>query len=160
MPSKRYLRSLVARHSNHSLSDMRKIFIIVLLLSASSNNGFGQKRMSTIYDGENIKAYTDSFKGKPLAFLLDHIEPEIKAVYVETERDHNAPGYFIFKFIDSEEQKKYNLANKRSLSVLVYVKEKFRWNKQGVEATKWSQNDAEAFGCLTIVRVGVVGESL
>lgn len=139
---------------------MRKVFIIVVFLFTASVNGFGQKLMPTIYDSENIKACADSFVGKPLSFLLMQIEPEIKTVFVETGRAHNAPSYLIFKFIDKEEQRKYNLLNKRSLSILVYVKENFKWDKKPSEILKWSKNDAEALGHLTILRVGVVGESL
>ena len=144
----------------HFLFCMKKIIATGLFLLCITISGLSQKLMPTIYDAEKIRAYADSFKGKPLSFLLSQIEPEIKTVFVETHRAHNAPSYFVFKFIDREEQKRYNMAQKRSLSILVYLKENFTWSKQGSAAQRWSKNDAEAYGSLTILRVGVVGESL
>ena len=100
------------------------------------------------------------FLDKPLSALLKEIGPEIATVFAESRRAHKALSYFVFKFITREEQARYNLAGKRSLSILVFVIENFDWDKPVSKMTQWTKEDAERLGHLTVVRISIVGEAL
>lgn len=116
--------------------------------------------MPTVYDAQKLKDNDSLFLDKPLSALLKEIGPEIVTVSTSSHRAHNALSYLIFKFIRREEQGRYNLAGKRSLSILVFVKENFDWDKPRDKMMQWTKEDAERLGHLTIVRIGIVGETL
>jgi hypothetical protein len=92
--------------------------------------------------------------------LWKSIRPEIITASTESHRAHNALSYLIFKFIPREELRRYNLAGKRSLSIHVYVKENFDWNKTKENMMQWTKEDAERLGHLTIYRISIIGEAL
>lgn len=116
--------------------------------------------MPTVYDAQKLKDNDSLFLDKPLRTLLEEIGPGIVFVSTESHRAHKALSYIIFKFTSREEQGRYNLAGKRSLSILIFVKENFDWDKPRDEIFQWTKEDAERLGHLTVVRIGIVGEVL
>jgi hypothetical protein len=116
--------------------------------------------MTTVKDALKIKENDSLFIDKPLRKVLNEIVPEIKLVFAESNRAHNALSYFIFKFVSREEYNKYIAANKRPVTILVYVKENFDWNKSKENMLQWTKEDAETYGNLTVYRIGVLGETL
>ncbi len=132
--------------------------MLFCVLSACSSPA--QQLMPTVYDAQKLKDNDSLFLGKPLSILLKEIGPEIVTVSTESQRAHHALSYLIFKFISREEQGRYKLAGKRSLSILIFVKENFDWDKPGDKMMQWTREDAQRLGHLTIVRIGIVGESL
>jgi hypothetical protein len=141
------------------MKHLLKVFTFFFLVAANCSS-HAQQLMQTINDVEKLKANEQLFIDNPLNTLLKEIGPEIKAVFVDGNRPDGGLSIIIFKFVDREEQKKYNLAGKRSLSILVSIKEHFEWNKPKEKIVKWEKEDAEKFGNLTIARIGVVGEVL
>ena len=136
-----------------------RVFVIVLLL-ISGYSGYAQPLMQTVHDAQILKDNEPLFVDKPLKTLLKEIGPTIKMVFTDSHKPHHALSIIIFKFIDKEEQKKYDQAGKRSLSLLVYIKENFDWNKPKESRLQWTSEDAEKLGNLTIARIGIVGENL
>ena len=134
-----------------------KLFVGILLL-AEGHHGVAQPLMGTVYDAHKLKENELLFVDQPLHVLLKEIGPDIKTVFTESNRPHKAPSYIIFKFIDQEEQQKYKLAGKRSLSILIYIKESFDWNKPKDEVLKWTNQDTEKYGHLTVMRIAILGE--
>lgn len=134
--------------------------ILIILLVISGYSSPAQPLMQTVQDVQKIKDSAHPFVDKPLKKLLKEIGPEIKMVFTDSHRPHKALSVIIFKFIDREEQLKYDQAGKRSLSMLVFIKENFDWNKSGPTSLQWITEDAERLGNLTIAKIGVVGETL
>ena len=65
-----------------------------------------------------------------------------------------ARGYFVFKFVDSVEEKQYNKEGKLSPRIRVFVKESFEWDFEKRPKEKqfiWTKSDEERYGNLTII---------
>jgi hypothetical protein len=139
----------------HLLNILALIFLVVVNYSCHA-----PRIMQTVNDAQKLQANEQLFIDRPLKTLLKEIGPEIKLVSVEGKRADGAISYIIFKFTDWEERKKYNLAGKTPLTIIVRIKERFEWNKPREEMFKWTREDAKKYGSLTIASIGVVGETL
>ena len=114
--------------------------------------------MRTINDAQKLKTNEKLFIGKPLKEVLKEIKPEIKMVFAEPNRSHGAASFFMFRFIDLEEEKKYNKVGKRPLSVTIFVKEKFHWDKTDLprsDQLKWTNSDKRKYQNLTVAYIRV-----
>lgn len=134
--------------------------IALMVVALSGYPSHAQQLMSTVYDAQKLKDNDSLFLDRPLRTLLKEIGPEIVAVFTDSRRAHKALSVIIFKFTTREESERYKLAGKRSLSILVFVKENFDWDKPPGKMTEWTKEDAERLGHLTIMRIGIVGETL
>jgi hypothetical protein len=139
---------------------MKHSLPVIVLLIVCGYSSYAQPLMQTLQDVQKLQDSAHLFVDKPLKTLLKEIGPTIKTVFTDSHRPHHALSVIIFKFIDKEEQGKYNLAGKRSLSLLVYIKENFDWNKSKEARLQWTVEDAERLGNLTIYRIDIVGETL
>ena len=137
---------------------MAKPFILFLLITAAYNCR-SQQLIQVVKDAYKLKENGQLFIDKPLKNLLNEIVPEIKMVFAEGNRAHSALSYFIFRFVDLEGYKKYNCAGKKPLGIRVMIKEPFEWNKSREDIIKWTKEDAEKFGNLTVVYISVYGEA-
>jgi hypothetical protein len=137
---------------------MKACFFILIILLSISFSGKTQKLFETQHHILKLKDSAQRFVGKPLKELLNEIGPEIKFVSAEGQRAHNALSYMIFKFVSKEEYRKYNIVGKRPLGILVYLKEKFQWDKPRKELNKWTKEDEMFYGNFTIVALSIYGE--
>ncbi len=144
---------------------MKKIFTVIalILLVVSNYDCQGQQIMQTINDVQELKVNEKLFVDKSFNILLKEIKPEIKRAYGEIRRAHGALSYFVFCFVDWDEQRLYNIQGKASPRITVFVKENFEWDKSKLplaERDKWTKEDAIKYGNLTVVYFRVSGEKL
>lgn len=151
---------------------MKYVFKISLLalLMAINHNLHAQKMMQTLGDAQKLKDNALYFRDKPLKVLLNEIGPEIKMVFVEDEYVGSESLCFItFKFVDFEDYKKITAKGKHPLSVTAMIKDNykwwnhdsrpFKWDKPFAERMKWTREDVEKYGNLTIAYIRVSGEA-
>lgn len=135
--------------------------LLVILLMIIITQAFSSpKLLSSLNDAPRLNDNAYLFVNKPLKILLKEIGPKIKMVSVDGKPAHRGVPIIIFRFTDGEGLKAYNLAGKRPVAIVVRIKERFEWNKPRSEMLTWTKADAEKYGTLTILAVGVVGESL
>lgn len=109
-------------------------------------------------DAYKLKTNEHQFINKPLKDLLKEIKPEIKFVSVTVDY----PPFFSFRFISLEEIMKKSINdNTFGIGLYVYVKEPLDWNfdkRPKDRAYKWTKEDLEKYGNLTVERIKVIGK--
>ncbi|HQV06502.1 MAG: hypothetical protein R2796_03575 [Chitinophagaceae bacterium] len=128
---------------------------MVLITSCSCA---GQKLVKTAGDAPKLEQHKNMFIGKPLSVLLNEIGPTIKMASAEGARSDGYPGFFYFRFVTRKEGNKLRLAKVRPISIFVYVKEKFVWDKRAkpvADREKWTEEDVNRYKNLTVVGISV-----
>ena len=133
-----------------------KIFTIVFLL-AITTSCHSQKIVQKTSDAKKLESNKSQFIGRPLKDLLKEIKPKIETALGSPGTSEQA-GFFNFYFTPKAEYDKYRAENKFPLTIKVYIKESFDWNRK--EKTKddwlnWTKEDEEKYGNLTIVDIKV-----
>lgn len=137
------------------------IITTLIFLVFGSFSCKSQQIMRTLNDAQKLQSNKRFFIGKPLYTLLKEIAPEIKTALVRESSAENL-GAFIFRFVDRENQKKYNKDRKFPLGITVFVKEKLECNpadKPMGEREKWTKKDEKKYGNLTVMDIRVYGEN-
>ncbi|MFT3822517.1 MAG: hypothetical protein QM731_01305 [Chitinophagaceae bacterium] len=141
---------------------MARIITIVSLILLLTTGCHTAAIMQTVSDAPKLKEQDSFFIGKPLRTLLKEIGPRIRMAYGEGQpAHHDALSYFIFKFITHEELTRYNTANKKPLSIIVYIKERFEWDRLSrplKQRFTWTKKDEQQYGELTIVNFRIYGD--
>lgn len=135
------------------MNDIFKIFVILLFIINTSCKA--QQMVQTPQDIYKLKENEQQFINKPLKNLLNEIKPEIKLVLGTLDY----PPFFSFYFISREELNKKTLGS--TLRFYVYVKEPLDWNfdkRPKDTAYKWTKEDVEKYGNLTVERIKVSGK--
>ena len=136
------------------MSNTFKIFIIVSFVI--NVNCKAQQMVQVPMDAYKLKTNEQQFINKPLKDLLKEIKPEIKLVTGTVDY----PPFFSFRFITREELiRKSTIGG--TLGIYVYVKEPLDWkfeNRPKDTAYKWTKEDIEKYGNLTVVRIKVIGK--
>ena len=116
--------------------------------------------MQEVSDANKIEINADMFINKPLSTLLREIKPEIKLAYGEGERADGAPSYLIFNFVDRSQKAQIEKSKiSASAKIIVYVKERFVWNRTNQPSGKkenWTMADFQKFKNLTVISVRVL----
>lgn len=136
-----------------------KFFPLIFFLVITSCHS--KKMMRTLNDAKKLEINQKQFIGKPLKALLEQIKPQIKMVSVR-ESSAETPGAIIFKFVDSEEIKKYNKQGKYPLGITVFLKEPFYFdakNKPKGKKLSWTEEDTKKYGNLTVTGIRVFGNN-
>ncbi|RUT69584.1 hypothetical protein D0817_15540 [Flavobacterium cupreum] len=135
---------------------MKNTLKLLLLFSVIHCSCKAQQMVQTTKDVYLLKINEQQFINKPLKNLLKEIKPEIKFVSGTVEY----PSFFSFRFISREELIKRPLGG-NILGLYVYVKEPLDWNfdkRPKDTAYKWTEEDAEKYGNLTVERIKVIGK--
>ena len=109
--------------------------------------------MRTVNDAKKLRINEKQFIGKPLKKVLKETKPEIKMVFVEPSRPHGAASFFMFRFIDREEERQYNKEGRTPLSVMIFVKEKFEWDDMA--RIQWTKADVKKYQNLTVAYIRI-----
>jgi hypothetical protein len=136
--------------------------LYLYLLICTNYSCYGQKLIQKPSDAPKLEKNKSLFVNKPFSTLLKQIGPAIKSVYAETNRSEGAPGFFIIKFIDNKEQKKFTKSKKTPIRITVFIKEKFIWdktNKPVDQRETWTNEDIEKYKDLTVIDIRVYGEA-
>ncbi|MEO6177009.1 MAG: hypothetical protein ABIP27_17785 [Flavobacterium circumlabens] len=115
-----------------------------------------QQMVQVPMDAYKLKTNEQQFINKPLKDLLKEIKPEIRLVSGTVDY----PPFFSFRFISREELIKRPLGG-NILGIYVYVKEPLDWNfdkRPKDTAYKWTKEDLEKYGNLTVERIKVIGK--
>ncbi|MCD0465129.1 hypothetical protein [Flavobacterium sp. ENC] len=133
-----------------------KLKLFVLLFSLMQYSCQAQQMVQVPMDAYKLKTNEHQFINKPLKDLLKEIKPEIKLVSGTVEY----PPFFSFRFISREELIKRPLGG-NILGLYVYVKEPLDWDfdkRPKDTASKWTKEDLEKYGNLTVERIKVIGK--
>lgn len=131
--------------------------IPVLLLLLIVNTSCKAQMVQIPADVYKLKENEQQFINKPLKDLLKEIKPEIKLVNAEI----NQQSYFSFYFISRDELMKKSTET-IPLGFYVYIKEPLDWDfdKRPKESQyKWTKEDLEKYGNLTVTRIKIRGEA-
>jgi hypothetical protein len=132
-------------------------FVILFIASASC---YAQQMVRKTSDAKKLEINKSEFIGKPLKNLLKEIGPTI-ATALGSPGSTEQPSFFNFYFSQKKEYDNYRKQNKFPLTIKVYVKENFEWNKRGKtreDWLNWTKEDEERYGNLTILDIKVYNE--
>jgi len=138
---------------------LSKIFTLLFLLGVSSCQA--QKMVQKTSDAKKLEINKNQFVGKPLSILLKEIGPKIETA-LGSPGTNERPGFFNFYFAPKEEYDKYRAQDKFPLTIKVYIKESFEWNKKGKTKDNWLnwiKDDEEKYGGLIVADVKVYNEN-
>ena len=133
-------------------------FIFLLIANYSC---YAQQMVKTTNDAKKLELNEKQFIGRPLKTLLKEINPKIERV-IGSPGNIERPGYFIFYFIPNKDYNLYRKKNKIPLTVKVYIKEPFEWNRRNKPKNNWLDwtiEDEKKYGDLTIGAIRVYGEN-
>ena len=112
-------------------------------------------------DAKKLEINKVQFIGKPLKDLLEEIKPKIETALGSPGSNEQA-GFFNFYFAPKAEYDKYRAENKFPLTIKVYIKESFDWNRKGKtkeDWLNWTKEDEEKYGNLAISDIKVYNEN-
>ncbi len=136
-----------------------KIFTIVFLLVITASC-HSQKMVQKTSDAKKLEINKNQFIGKPLNVLLKEVGPKIETV-LGSPGSSERPGFFNFYFTPKAEYDQYRAQEKFPLTIKVYIKESFEWNKKGKTSDdwlKWTKDDEEKYGNLIVSDIKVYNE--
>jgi hypothetical protein len=87
-------------------------------------------------DAQNLERNKNQFIGKPLKELLKEIKPKIETA-LGSPGTNERPGFFNFYFAPKEEYDKYRAQDTFPLTIKVYIKESFEWDRKGKTKDDW-----------------------
>lgn len=130
-------------------------FLLIIALSCKA-----QKLVEKIGDSKKLEINKDRFIGLPLKNLLKEIGPKIELALGSPGSAERA-SFFNFYFASKKQYDKYRTQNKFPLTIRVYVKSTFRWDKKGKSIDdwlNWTKEDTEKYGDLIITDIKVYNE--
>ncbi|HEV8271234.1 MAG TPA: hypothetical protein VGQ04_07995 [Chitinophagaceae bacterium] len=141
------------------MKPLSKIFTLLFLLGVSSCQA--QKMVQKTSDAKKLEINKNQFVGKPLSVLLKEIGPKIETALGSPGTNERA-GFFSFYFAPKAEYDKYRSQEKFPLTIKVYIKDSFEWNRK--DKTKdswlnWTKEDEEKYGSLIIADIKVYNEN-
>lgn len=119
-----------------------------------------QKFVQTKADVKKLQTYEKQFIGKPLKVLLNEIEPKIETAIARSSNSSQA-SFFNFYFTPKNEYNRFRKQNKFPLTIKVYIKGSFVWDKKGKnsdEWLKWTKEDELQFGDLIVEGIKVYND--
>jgi len=130
------------------------LLFLLLTLALQSRS----QLMKTL-DDAHLLAENDSllFRGKPLKNLLKEIGPEIEWVSVAERKNYYWNVTWIYFRFKIREADKPDCKSRAQPRIRVFFREDFEWKKSGPDFTKWTKDDAERLGNLTIAFIKVYG---
>ncbi|MDQ6608950.1 MAG: hypothetical protein M3Y85_03925 [Bacteroidota bacterium] len=138
---------------------IKSILLAAAAFAFMSISCCSQPIMRSLNDISKIKANQQNYTGKPLANLLQDIEPSILRVTVTSRKDSTGnPGYFYFRFLNNKVEDSISKAGGFPMGLVVYIKEPFTWDYKSRPADKkfsWTPEDVKHYGHLTIERLRV-----
>jgi len=135
------------------------IAVILLLVIATSSRA--QKMVQKTSDARKLEINKNQFIGKPLSILLKEIGPRIETA-LGSPGTNERPGFFNFYFATKAEYDKYRTQDKFPLTIKVYIKESFEWDKKGKtkeDWLNWTNEDEEKYGDLIVADIKVYNEN-
>ena len=120
-----------------------------------------QKMVQKTSDAQNLERNKNQFIGKPLKDLLKEIKPKIETA-LGSPGTNERPGFFNFYFAPKEEYDKYRAQDKFPLTIKVYIKESFEWDRKDKTNDtwlNWTKEDEEKYGDLIIADIKVYNEN-
>ncbi|WP_374172820.1 hypothetical protein [Flavobacterium tructae] len=129
------------------------IFITLLIVNTGCK---AQQMVQTPNDVNKLRENEQQFINKPLKNLLKEIKPELKLVRAEIDQH----SYFSFYFISHKEALKLSI-DSIPLGFYVYIKEPLDWDtdKRPLDIQyKWTKEDLEKYGNLTVTRIKIRGK--
>jgi hypothetical protein len=139
---------------------IKLITLITLVVASYSSHA---QLMQSINDAQKIIDNEQFFRDKPLKILLQEIGPKIEMVMANGVGSSERLTYFVFRFMDKEEQKEYYREGKKPITIHVKTKENFEWEKHNLlesEREQWTKQDAIKYGNITIAYIKVYGDNL
>lgn len=137
-----------------------RIFFCTLLIAVISSCQ-AQKMVQKTSDAKKLEINKNQFIGKPLSILLKEIAPKIETALGSPGTNERA-GYFNFYFASKAEYDKYRAKEKFPLTIKVYIKDSFEWNRRGKTKDSWlnwTKEDEEKYGSLIIADLKVYNEN-
>lgn len=133
------------------------ILAVALFITTSC---YAQKLVQTKADVKKLQTYEKQFIGKPLKALLKEIEPRIETAIARSSNSSQA-SFFNFYFTPKNEYDRLRKQNKFPLTIKVYIKGNFIWDKKGKtkeEWLKWTKEDELKFGDLIVESIRVYND--
>ena len=130
---------------------------MVILFSTFNISCHGQEMVQKSGDAPDLEINKSKFVGKTLKMLLKQIKPKIESA-IAREGNSMQIGFFNFYFTPKKDYDKYRSQDKFPLTIKVYVKGSFVWDRRGsTEDTRlnWSLEDEKKYGDLIIVDIKV-----
>jgi hypothetical protein len=137
---------------------MKTILFSSLLILAFSCKA--QKMVQKIDDSKKLEINKDKFIGSPLKDLLKETSPKIETA-LGSPGSAERPSFFNFYFASKKQYDKYRTQKKFPLTIRVYVKGTFIWDKRGKSIDdwlNWTKEDTEKYGDLIITDIQVYNE--
>ena len=139
---------------------LSRIFFCTLLIAIISSCK-AQKMVQKTSDAKKLEINKNQFVGKPLSILLKEIGPKIETALGSPGTNERA-GFFSFYFASKGEYDKYRAQDKFPLTIKVYIKEIFEWDKKGKtkdDWLNWTREDEEKYGNLIVADIKVYNEN-
>jgi hypothetical protein len=120
-----------------------------------------QKMVQKTNDAKKLEINKNQFIGKPLKDLLKEIKPKIETA-LGSPGTNERPGFFNLYFASKSEYDNDRAQDKFPLTIKVYIKESFEWDRK--DKTKdtwlnWTKEDEEKYGDLIIADIKVYNEN-
>lgn len=131
--------------------------VIPIFFTAITVSCYSQQMVQSQQDAKKLEINKEQFIGKPLKDLLKEIKPKIKTA-LGAPGSSELPSFFNFYFTAKKDYDKYRAKNKFPLTIKVYVKGTFEWDKRGKTKDNWldwTKQDEERYGDLIIADVKV-----
>jgi hypothetical protein len=130
------------------------IFTFSIIISTSC---YAQQMVNKTSDTKKLEINKTEFVGKPLKELLKEIGPKIETA-LGSPSSSEQPGFINFYFTQKKDYDKYRKQNKFPLTLKVYVKGDFDWNKKGKtneDWLNWTKEDEKKYGELIVLDIKV-----
>ncbi len=134
-----------------------------LILQIIVPNSFchGQQIVQNPSEAKKLELNKHQFIGKPLKTLLKEIGPKIETSLGRPGSTERA-SFINFYFAPKKEYDKYRSQNKFPLTIKVYLKGTFEWdrsNRTKDNLLNWTKEDEEKYGNLIVEGVKVYNEN-
>lgn len=146
---------------------MRKsIKFLTLFFLLIFNISCAQTAMKSITDAKKIELNKSEFIGKPLSFLLQNINLEIKSIIPTPNKNHNEISRISFLFVSKLSYKNSTSKNidERPTRITInfnqngdLLGERCTYNKPG--CTEWTKQDEKNLGDLIVYDIYVSGKN-
>ena len=142
------------------MKPLSTIFFLVFSLAIVSSCQ-AQEMVQKTSDTKKLEINKNQFIGKPLKELLKEIKPKIETA-LGSPGTNERPGFFNFYFAPKSEYDKYRAQDKFPLTIKIYIKESFEWDRK--DKTKddwlnWTKEDEEKYGGLIVADIKVYNEN-
>lgn len=142
---------------------MKNLFLLltVFLISTSCTS---QTTMKTLEDAQKLGTNKNEFVGKPLSYLLNHIELDIKSIIPTPNKNPKEINTLSLLFVDYEDYRNNFSKNNGNTKITIRFNQNYelngdKCNSKIPDCTKLTKDDEKNLGNLIIYDIQITGNN-